>query len=252
MANYQKLTLEMFQANLKEDKYETLTGARRAIGKTASWSAKEKEKARELANKHFGSDGSTKAAVKPAKAKKAAKKAAAAPEKKAAAQAAPKKGLIGRKGAVKKAAEPRSFLPSTPAEHTLSASGLLEFAAQARGLVHALKQMNPSIDTSTSEKDLYSLVQGAITDMKKSVTPAIATASAQAPAPVVRIKVPPQARQPQVQQVEPTTPEVVGDLSGPVDESSLSAEELQVKEIFKQTNPGHSTALAGLPRPADS
>lgn len=51
--NYEKLTVDRFAENLKEGKYKILTGARRAIGKTGSWSAKEKEKAHALANAHF-------------------------------------------------------------------------------------------------------------------------------------------------------------------------------------------------------
>jgi hypothetical protein len=80
--NYERLTVDRFELNLKEGKYAGLTGARRAIGK-ANWTTKEREKAKEIANKFF--DGG-KPSVAKTKAPKPEKKAAKAPkpEKKAA------------------------------------------------------------------------------------------------------------------------------------------------------------------------
>jgi hypothetical protein len=50
--NYEKLTLQRFTLCLKENKYQGLTGARRAIGKT-DWSAADRARAHELANHFF-------------------------------------------------------------------------------------------------------------------------------------------------------------------------------------------------------
>jgi DNA replication initiation complex subunit (GINS family) len=86
--NYEKLTLDRFGLNLKEGKYQSITGARRAIGKTSGWNAKEKEAAQALANKHFKTEAPPKAAkpttptkpavaAKPVTPPKAAKKVAA-------------------------------------------------------------------------------------------------------------------------------------------------------------------------------
>lgn len=72
--SYEKLTLAKFIENLGEDKYGNLTGARRAIGK-ADWSDKDKSKAKEAAEKHFGD--SVNETAKVLKAKKVAKPAKA-------------------------------------------------------------------------------------------------------------------------------------------------------------------------------
>lgn len=91
--NYEKLSPERFAEKLKAGEYDSLTGARRAIGK-ASWSEAAKNTARAAAEKAFGG------AAAPAKA--APKKTAKAAPKKAAV-AAPK-GKPGRKpGSGKKA-----------------------------------------------------------------------------------------------------------------------------------------------------
>lgn len=90
------LSFEDFKKNLKDGKYESLAGARRAVGKALSFSDDERESAKKAIDKHFGAAPQ---AEKPAKkgAKKAAKKAAAAPkaepkaEKKAAKKGASKR-----------------------------------------------------------------------------------------------------------------------------------------------------------------
>ena len=80
---YEKMTPETFRKNLKEGKYKTATGARRAIGK-AAWSAHDKEVANSTVLRHFGEGSST-----PAK-KTAAKKAhKAAPVYRTPAPSAP-------------------------------------------------------------------------------------------------------------------------------------------------------------------
>lgn len=59
MNTYEKLTLEKFKANLDANKYQNITGARRAIGK-ADWSEADKDKGRTLAEKFFGETGGSK------------------------------------------------------------------------------------------------------------------------------------------------------------------------------------------------
>jgi hypothetical protein len=63
--NYEKLTLARFTERLRDGKYAGLTGARRAIGKLTDWSQKEKDKALEVATKHFESGGASAKRAKP-------------------------------------------------------------------------------------------------------------------------------------------------------------------------------------------
>lgn len=93
-AKYEKLDLSAFKKKLADGDYASLTGARRAVGRMTTWSETDKNKARALAEKHFG--GATPA--KPAKktAKKTAKKAA---KKKATKKVAKKKAAKKAKAA---------------------------------------------------------------------------------------------------------------------------------------------------------
>jgi hypothetical protein len=107
--NYEKLSVDRFALNLKEGKYAGLTGSRRAIGKCKDWSKKDRERAQELANKHFGSAGAAaKPAAKPAKkaGKKIAKKAKAAPVAAKPATKAPSKAKPAKRAVAKPAREP--------------------------------------------------------------------------------------------------------------------------------------------------
>ena len=81
---YERMTLAVFSENLKAGKYETATGARRAVGKS-DWGPHDRKLAAEAIDARFGEDGGKSAAPRAAKktAKKVAKKAAA---KKAAAE----------------------------------------------------------------------------------------------------------------------------------------------------------------------
>lgn len=103
MNTYEKLTLEKFKTNLKGGKYETLTGARRAIGK-ADWSNVDRETARALADKHFGAPAASAPKSRPAP-KKAEK--ASTPPPKAAVKPGPKVGRPAASASVA-AAEKRS------------------------------------------------------------------------------------------------------------------------------------------------
>lgn len=97
--NYEKLSPAKFKDNLASGKYQDNTSARRAIGKASSWSDSDKDKARALADAHFGSETPKAAAAKPA-VSKAAKKAA----KKAATKVAAPKAETPAPKAAKKAA----------------------------------------------------------------------------------------------------------------------------------------------------
>ena len=96
MANYEKLTPEKFTEKLKASSYDSLTGARRAIGK-ASWPETAKAAARTQAEKYFGLGGLAKVKAKPAKAAKPAKVA-----KKVIAKTAEPKVVVSSKKIFKK------------------------------------------------------------------------------------------------------------------------------------------------------
>lgn len=95
------LSFEDFKKNLKDGKYESLAGARRAVGKAISFSEDERESAKRAIDKHFGAEPQAEKTVKKG-AKKAAKKAAAAAPK--AEPKAEKKAA--KKGATKR--QPRT------------------------------------------------------------------------------------------------------------------------------------------------
>jgi hypothetical protein len=107
---YERMTLSSFHENLKAGKYETATGARRAVGKANDWSAHDKVVAAGLINTHFGADSAKTAAPRAAKstAKKVAKKTA----KKAAAKAAP--AVVAPKKVAKAAPAKRAVSRRTP------------------------------------------------------------------------------------------------------------------------------------------
>lgn len=73
-----KVTMAEFEKRLADGRYDSLTGARRGIGKMAGWSEKERAQANEKANAYF-EKGAKKAA--PKKAKVAPRKAKAKVEK---------------------------------------------------------------------------------------------------------------------------------------------------------------------------
>ena len=240
MPNYEKLTLDRFALNLKEGKYKNLTGARRAIGKTTSWTAKEKEKAQELAAKHFG-DG-----AKPAKKAGPTKAKHAAPKKTAAK--AGSKGVHGSKPAQKAApqrsvtVEPTqkktSIRPSSPSDFSVAATQSLQFARGAREEIESLKKLNPTLDFSTSEKQLHGIVTNAIASMSKSIE-SLPKPTGVAP----RIEVP---KTNNVQEEEPA--ETVAEVTdnGSVDDADLTPEEREAKALFLK---GSGSTIAGLPRP---
>lgn len=104
--NYKKFALADFKEKLKDGGYAAIVGARRAIGKFADWSADDKDKARKIADAHFGVEAGAQAPAKRAK-KAPAKKAGRKATKKAAAKAAPAKATVkkvpGKRGRKPKA-----------------------------------------------------------------------------------------------------------------------------------------------------
>lgn len=157
-SNYQKLNIKLFNERLAGNQYESVTGARRAVGKS-EMTDDEKAKAYKAINKHFDVEsepktgGSTKGATKsagPAKRGAATKPAAAA---KTAAKGAPKARAAGRGkrtgGAKKTSARANK---SAPAEGAPAASELAELHAGAQATREALigltaaQEIDPSLD----------------------------------------------------------------------------------------------------------
>lgn len=182
--NYEKLTVDRFALNLREGKYETLTGARRAIGKTSSWGSEEKEKAQKLANKHFNASDT------PVPAKKAEKKMplvrAAAPAKKAARKAAKKAAkapvqklsdvteTVMRTMEVKQDVAPKASKATVTTGNQLSSfitctdavsmgRSIIVFVREAREEYNAQKALNPSADFTRLLTDMKDATSRAVT-----------------------------------------------------------------------------------------
>ena len=92
-------TLDGFRKKLKSGHYDSVTGARRAIGKMRTWEEKDKEAGRRAVDKHFGATPS-----KPAKPRPAAKKTPKRAPKKAPSEAPTKKKFQRKKRPAKKEA----------------------------------------------------------------------------------------------------------------------------------------------------
>ena len=74
MAEYEKVTPAKFRKRLKEGHYNSLTGARRAIGRMSEWSDPQKARARGDAEKYFDGAPAPSAKKTTKKKKKVAKK----------------------------------------------------------------------------------------------------------------------------------------------------------------------------------
>lgn len=169
--NYDKLTVERFKERLDAGEYDGLTGARRAIGK-AKWNDKDRERARALADAHFGADGGKPAPKKAAAKKPAPKKAAAAPKKVAAAKPAP----APKKAAAKKAASrpssapapvrevaapshPAPFRAPAPAPAATAAPYHLEEATRSNSAALVIQAMRGTGPLSSLEARTYAVAQ---------------------------------------------------------------------------------------------
>lgn len=193
------LTFDDFTKRLKEGNYSNVTGARRAVGKMASWSKADHQRAQAAVNKHFGVvDGEpTKApkaaaASKPAKpakvakvAKKAAKKAVVAekPAKETAAaeSAAPDLSRRKKKAAKKTGAKAakKSFAADTEPETTVPEAAVLKTAgthydiAFAEKVVHttaAIKHAMGSNVPSSSQVIFDELLQRTLQYLSNAVS----------------------------------------------------------------------------------
>jgi hypothetical protein len=152
--SYLKLTLAVFTENLNAGKYETLAGARRALGKVG-WSNADKERGQALASKHFGDSGETKVA------KKAAKKAAKA--------AAPKKE--SKKASVKATRSPAKSPSFAKFAKTRDLSQEHAIIVSCTGALHALlqaKKQEPAIDISEIQ-DVTSLISKTIRSVDQAM-----------------------------------------------------------------------------------
>jgi hypothetical protein len=263
MPTYEKLTLDRFKLSLKEGKYETPTGARRAIGKTTSWTAKDREAAQELVNKHFGGAASaTKTAAKTGSKKAAAKKTTAK-----AASASPKKTAAKKTGARKARSSSdtngvgevhsitRTPQPESPEDHRIVAQEMLAFASNARRELEASELVVGAQQTQVSRQQLVGIVNNAIAHMNQ--------AAANLPKPggvttkigdgFTRIEVPKQAEAssptptPTEEKVETVADVQKQEAKAPaVGDDNLTENERAAKEMFLQNNPG---ILSGLPTP---
>jgi hypothetical protein len=125
---YERMTLSSFSEHLKAGKYDTATGARRAVGKATDWSGHDKTLAANAINTHFGADApktAPRAAKKSAKAiKKVAKVAKKAAAKAAPAAAAPKQAA--KAAPVKRAVSKRTPTPKAYATSPAPATELTD------------------------------------------------------------------------------------------------------------------------------
>lgn len=265
MASYEKLTLDRFQSSLKEGKYASLTGARRAIGKTTSWSGKERASAQELANKHFGSTDDSKPSVKKTTVKKASAKKISAKKLSAKTASAPKTS------AKKNAAARRTPMPTvgvttqtgstgptraaTAFDHRIAAHETLAFVHNARAELQAFRTLSTSFDTAKHEKELFTILENAIGHMSASAKggsiPAIAVTSA-----VPRIEVPkadgafadkPRSVKDLAADVGNDEPQSVAQVqqNGTIEEEDLTDAERNARAMLQGNPPD-----LGLPRPS--
>lgn len=171
--NYEKLTPERFTQKLKAGEYKILAGARRAIGK-ADWSSKEKEKAHEVATKHFGaSPAPAKPAAKTAKkaAKKAVAKKTAAPAAAAKSVRAPKTSAhavatseatnVDEDFRVTRAPRTSGSLIQTIQEVAAAGDVLTAFVSHARQELREARQDNPKGDFTSVETRLTTILDQA-------------------------------------------------------------------------------------------
>lgn len=174
--NYVKLTVAGFKERLEAADYNGLTGARRAIGKVAGWSEKDRNEARKLADAYFAN--APKAAAKAPAAKKtftgkgrpkkaAAKKVAAAkPAPKAVEAAAPKpaaKPPAPKKAAAKAATKPASAEAPRAIHHAPSAiqpaPAAFEEGARANAAATVIQVMRGTGPLTALEQRTYDVAQ---------------------------------------------------------------------------------------------
>lgn len=168
--NYEKITLAKFSERLAEGKYNSVAGARRAIGKT-EWSEADKSKAQALVNKKFGVDASAPKATKSPKAAKAPKAPKAAKKAAAKAPKAPKpakdpKAPKGKRGRPRKNPAPDTVTLQS-GTYTLStnpeSARLEEIRLTADSIRAASDGLRALSDANVKTGAAIDEVQGAVT-----------------------------------------------------------------------------------------
>lgn len=276
--NYEKLTVERFVENMRDGKYETLTGARRAIGKTSSWSAKDKEQAHTAANKHFQALGpvkvakAAKPAAKTATAAAPAKKQARKPIRKApppAPTATTPDQLVNEEV---HASSAKKFTPSagsastTVGEAVGMGSQVIEFFLSARESLEFQQRVNPTGDFSKTLASMSDGLARAVSLVSSSLPPVnsidttlppprVSLPKETKPAPTVSASKPqaaPAAVTPApVPAPTPTSPIFNGTGSpltpSPVNAIDLSPEDQVKADALRNATP--ASTIAALPRP---
>lgn len=153
--NYEKLTVEKFAEKLSAGQYSNLTGARRAIGKTAAWTHKQREAAKMLAEKHFGpSEKAGKATKKSGKAAKKPAPKAVTPAASAAPVAAATKPVLKKPALRIPAPIDGPFaltveqIAGTPHQAVSIADRTINCVSTAITTVRAMKESDPNLDIS--------------------------------------------------------------------------------------------------------
>lgn len=274
--NYEKLTVERFAASLKEGKYKDVTGARRAVGKMASWSDKDKDKGRELAAKHFGVDGAKKPATKataPKKVAKAVKKAVArvaAKVKKSAVAKSPRVVSDHAGPANAPVRNPSNLLnkaPANPGEAVQIGQQLMTFVAHTHGEMEKSRQYDPTADFTRLENE----IRGTMTKAVQLVNTSLGvTPKDNVELPAARVSVPktPSVKtivaKPEHKGSPEKAPPAPAPIAAPAATASgkellpapasaaqdLSPEEQEKAAALRNAIPAPTASLAGLPRPS--
>ena len=186
-----EITLNEFKAALESGKYGSLAGARRGAGKIQGWSEEMREKAKRLADAHFGAESGAKASKSAAKAGGAPKKRGRPPgsKNKTKTAAAPKKPA---KVAAAKPA-PKAATPKTPrAPRAAAPSGaakveeLLKVVGTMSEALKAMKEAQSFVSPGDLRSEAVSagqILSSAVTALGNLVVgPIKAATGAQAPA----------------------------------------------------------------------
>lgn len=150
MPKYTKLSPADFRRKLKNGDYESLTGAKRAIGKMQEWSDGEREKARTASAKHFGD------AAPPPSKKTSKKKAAKKTAKKAAKKAGPGPGLGRKKKTAKKPAKAaKAAKPAKAAKAAKAVKAVKKTAPKRKGGKKPAADVEASIENTRNAVQAY-------------------------------------------------------------------------------------------------
>lgn len=183
--SYDKMSIASFKEALKQGKYETATGARRAIGKAATLSENEKEQARYLVDAHFSD------AVKPANkpSKPGVKAVAKTAEKRAPREPAPEKRTRSPKG-------PSSMDLSDVETQVRLAEQIASQQSSALNALAAAKVAEPGAnvasrieEVSTDLAESLSIFRRVVQGIKATQTCSVATEQS-SPSPVVNVPTP--------------------------------------------------------------